>query len=140
MTRIESSVTTHGFDSLISVEGYDADEIFATTANDKKELTERWNAIVDQPLIEWGQNPSFTDEDGLVSPSKESCASAVKLVAYLRTQGGSLPTGVVSDGEGGIAFENKQGPSYQRFDVDEAGHIALFVFHDCKLHSQYNFE
>jgi len=137
MTTTDIGTTIHGLDSPVSKEGFDPG-VLATTASDKKSLAEQWNAIVDRPLIEWGLNPSFTDEDGFVFPSKNSCTSAVELAACMRDRGWSLPTGVIPDGEGGIVFENKQDPDYQRFEIDEDGRIILLTFRDCKFRSQHN--
>jgi len=140
MSTLESRIAIRDIACLDSTKGCDPEGVFATTASDKKALAERWNAIVDRPLIEWGLNPSFTDEDGLEFPSKKACASAVELAAYLRDDGGPLPTGVIPDGEGGIVFENKQDPSYQCFEIDENGLIVLLTFRDCKLRSKHNIE
>jgi len=139
MATTEIDTTIRGLDSPVSTEGFNPG-VLAITASDRKCLAEQWNAIIDQPLIKWGLNPSVTDEDGLVFPSKKSCASAVELAARLRDHSWPLPTGVIPDGEGGIAFENKQGSSYQRFEMDENGHIMLLNFRDCKLLSQLNVE
>lgn len=143
MAAIESNITTHALGFPASVKGCDPDGVFATTANEKKVLAERWNAITDKLsvwLIEWGQNPSFTDEDGLVFPSGVSCSSACKLVIYMKDRSWPLPTGVIPDGEGGIVIENKQGSSYQCFEIDEDGLIRLSTFRNCKLLSQHNVE
>ncbi len=139
MTTTEIGTTIHGLDNPVSTEGFDPG-VLATTASDKRSLAEQWNAIVDQPLIDWGLNPSFEDEDGLVMPTGLAVAKASELVTILRNRGWSLPTGVIPDGEGGIAFENKQGSSYQRFEIDENGRIMLLTFRDCKLLSQHNIE
>jgi len=136
MAAINNSITIHGSVSPDDTKGYDP-EVLATTASDKEKLSEHWNAIVDQ-LSEWGLDSSVVDEDGLVFPSGKSCAAACKLVIYMKEQGWSLPTGVIIDGEGGIVFENRQDPSYQRFEIDKSGRIILFTFHDCKFRSQHN--
>jgi len=137
MTTTEIGTTIHGLDSPVSTEGFDPG-VLATTASDRKSLNEKWNAIVDQPLIDWGLNPSFEDEDGLVSPSREAIATAATLVRHLRwqKQNAPLPTDVIVDGEGGIVFENRHDPLYQRFEIDEQGHIVLLTFLDCVLYSQ----
>jgi len=138
MATIEISTASRGLVCLDSTQGFDS-EILATTVSDKEKLAERWNAIVDQ-LSVWGQDPSVVDEDGLVFPSAQSCAAAGKLVICIKEQGWSLPTGVIIDGDGGVVFENKQGLSYQRFEIDELGRIVLFSFHDCQLRSQHSVE
>jgi len=138
MAAIEISTTSRGSVCLDSTQGFNS-EVLATTASDKEQLAERWNAIVDQ-LSVWGQDPSVVDEDGLVFPSGQSCAAACNLIIYMKEQGWSLPTGVIIDGEGGIVFENKQDPSYQRFEIDEVGFIVLSTFHNCKLSSRHNVE
>jgi len=139
MTTTDIGTTIHGLDSPVSKEGFDPG-VLATTASDRKSLDEKWNAIVDQPLIDWGLNPSFEDEDGLVMPTGLAVAKASELVTNLRNQGWSLPTGVIPDGEGGIVFENKQDPFYSRLEIDENGLIMLLTFRDCKLLSQLNVE
>lgn len=135
MATTEIGTTIRGLDSPVSTEGFNPG-VLATTASDKKALAERWDAIVDRPLIEWGRNPSFIDEDGLVFPSRESCSSACKLVIDMKNHGCSLPTGVIPDGEGGIVIEYKKDPLYQCIEIDDLGQGILFTFMNCKLLSQ----
>ncbi len=135
MATLENSIAIRGLVCPDSTKGFDP-EVLATTASDKEKLSERWNAIVDQPLIEWGQNPSCDDEDGLVMPSGKSIAEACKLVKHMRDQDWPLPTDVIADGEGGIVFENKNDPIYQCVEIDALGQMILFTFKNCKLISE----
>jgi len=138
MATLENGIAIRGLASPDSTKGFDP-EVLATTVSDKEKLSEHWNAIVDQ-LGVWGLNLGIEDEDGLVFPSGESCATACNLVIYMKEKGWPLPTGVIIDGEGGIVFENKQDPFYRRFEIDEMGRIALLTFRDCKLLSQHSVE
>jgi len=135
MATTEISTTIHGQAFSTSEKEYDSNEILATTASDRKVLDECWSAIVDR-LGVWGLNPSVTDEDGLVSPSGESCSSACMLVIDMKDHGCSLPTGVIADGEGGIVFENKNDPIYQCVEIDEFGKMNLLTFKNGKLLSE----
>jgi hypothetical protein len=51
----------------------------------------------------------------------------------MRSVGLHCPEAVVPDGEGGVVFENRQGASYERFEILSEGAIFYVAFSDCKL-------
>jgi|GEM_PF-5979235 len=115
-------------------------DILASTASEKETLAEGWYAIIDHPLIEWSQRCDDFELEGLVGPSGKAISKAGKLVSYMRSQEWPLPTGIIADGEGGIVFENKQDPIYQRIEIDERGLMMFVTFRDCKLQEQLNID
>lgn len=120
-------------------EGSAVVEVLALTKRQKDQLAERWTDVIDRKLIEWGKwrasedtQNEFRQED-FVGPTGEAIAKAYKFVKYMRGQGWPLPTGIIPDGEGGIAFENKQDTVYQRIEIDDCGIVHLATFRDCRL-------
>jgi hypothetical protein len=121
------------YDAEIAVdEGFGSD-VLASTVDVRERISARWSAIVDHSLIEWGQGRSSLELEGMTGPSSEAVAKAGKLVVYMRDHDWTLPTGVIADGEGGIVFENKQDPNYQRIEIDAHGTLNLVTFRDCRL-------
>lgn len=139
MTIAEFSTTVH--DASGSPQALDCDsDILATNTLGRDEEKALWSSIVDQPLIDWGLHPGNVDEDGLVSPAGEAIATAYGLVDFMRQEGEPVPTAVIPDGEGGIVFENKVDPIYQRFEIDNSGRLMFLEFENCKLRLQQKIE
>ena len=113
--------------------------VLVSDVNAEEELASHWDEVIDRRLIKWGEwstsdnvRRSFAEE-GFVSPTGEAIRKAYKFVKYMRDEGWPLPTGIVPDGEGGIAFENRQDPLYQRIEIDDRGVAYLVTFRDCML-------
>jgi hypothetical protein len=108
-------------------------EVLASEINIKERLAVRWSSIIDGKLIEWGKTRSEFEVEDLVGPTNEAIGTAFRFVKYMRSNGWPLPTGVIPDGEGGVVFENRHDPMYQRIEIDKDGRASLATFHDCQL-------
>ena len=48
---------------------------------------ENWKATIDQKLIEWGRDPTQLDDDGTITPSKQTIQFAIALAWMWRNMG-----------------------------------------------------
>lgn len=113
--------------------GSGCENVLVTGFDAREALAADWNTIVDDKLIEWGNTRSEFEVEGLVGPSREALGTAFDFVKHMRRNGWPLPTGVIPDGEGGVVFENRHDPLYQRIEIDEDGRVCLATFHNCQL-------
>lgn len=130
MTTRESSITycesaeRVGNSRLSSVR----DDVLVTEIGAKEQLAAGWDNIVDDKLIEWAVTRGEFEAEGLIGPSSEAISCAFRFAAFMRKHDFPLPTGLIPDGEGGIVFENRSGPSYQRIEIDQQGRACLATF------------
>lgn len=98
-----------------------------------------WQNLIDQ-LIKWGMSPAHVDEEEWESPSVDAVNSAYRLVAALRENGRPVPLRVVSNGEGGIIFERKEGSTAETFEIDADGSIEYIAYANSRLVSRRDLE
>ncbi len=79
---------------------------------------ENWKNLIDHKLIEWGRDPSLLDEEGTVSPSKQTIQFAIALAWMWHNMGLPAPTRIVPDAHGAIVFE------FHQPDVSEVFRLA----------------
>ncbi len=115
-------------------------DALATSAKARQEYLKEWDSYIDEKLIEWGLHPERFDEDDLEPPSPEAIGKACTVARSMRDDGCRSPTGVIPDGDGGIAFEIRKDPAYERIEIDEAGEVFYVLFLDCKFQSRYRLE
>jgi hypothetical protein len=111
----------------------DRDDVLAINVRAKEAQEKGWDNIVDNKLIEWAVTRKDFELEGLLGPSCEAISCAYELVNQMRKNLWPLPTGVIPDGEGGIVFENRQDPIYQRIEIDQGGRAYLATFDDFQL-------
>ena len=141
MPTTEPSITVResGTSPTFSGARVGADEVAATTLmsiRDFEQPSDPWSRIVDEKLIKWAADDHFLDDDGFEPPTSDSIARSAQLVKYMRERDFPLPTGVIPNGEGGIVFENRCDPAYQRLEIDETGRIELLMFENCELRNR----
>jgi len=108
------------------------EDALVTSSAAVKEYHEAWTRLIDGKLIEWGWNPQvFNDE--IEAPTRVALAQAGQLATWMRERNWQLPTGIIPDGEGGVVFENRQGPNYERLEVLSDGAIYYVAFEGSKL-------
>jgi hypothetical protein len=112
------------------------DRVLASALNVEERVSAEWDAIVDHKLIEWGNDQSAFQDEGLIGPTNQAIQKAHALVSFMRSNDWPLPTGVVPDGEGGIVFENRHEPTYQRIEIEPTGKMCLVTFRNCHLVSR----
>jgi hypothetical protein len=125
--------------SLLDAEGTTTVEIGRTVTTDVADLSslatsrqhedmERWDALVDRYLIEWGKDPESLRDGDIVPPTKEAIQRACDVALRFRDLGLSAPTRVVTDGEGGVAFERLDGDCAVTIEIQSDGTVEIRVF------------
>lgn len=102
----------------------------------RKMFAEGWTNIINEPLIDWGKDPSQLEDEGIEAPSRALITFVSEYAMCLRRFGWPPPLRVVPSGDGGIVFELKSGPYFQSIEFDEDGTIELITFKDSKLVSR----
>ena len=95
-----------------------------------------WQKVIDDQLIEWGNDPSRLEDDGIEPPSGAIIRLAYDRVQKMRGEGWPPPLRVVPDGDGGIAFEWKDGPASCSIEIADDGSIELITFENSRLVSR----
>ena len=96
-------------------------------------VVERWRALIDHKLIEWGSNPSLLEDEGIDLPSGEIIQLAIRLAEGLRNQGLPVPDSVVPDPNGGIVFERRENGDSEAWHVWDDGAIEYQCFQGSRL-------
>ncbi len=94
---------------------------------------ENWKATIDQKLIEWGRDPTQLDDDGTITPSKQTIQFAIALAWMWRNMGLPAPTRVVPDAHGGIVFEFQQPSIREVFRLSDDISLEYSVFEDSRI-------
>ena len=95
-----------------------------------------WDNIIDVQLIEWGKDPSWLEDDGLEPPSRQIIGLACCVAQAMRDEGAPPPLRVVPDGDGGIAFEWKDGTASCAVEIEEDGSVEMITFENSRLVSR----
>ncbi|MDP6110622.1 MAG: hypothetical protein QF437_13405 [Planctomycetota bacterium] len=84
-------------------------------------------------LAAWKSDSSLLEDEGVESPQKRIVRSAEETGLSLKEHGISSPERVVPDGDGGIAFRWRQGPSSWTIEFDSDGSIESYLMHEGRL-------
>lgn len=110
-----------------------------TLASDSREADahrEGWQRIIDEFLVEWGRDPAILDDDSIVSPSSAIINYACQWAMHLRDVGAPPPIRAVPDGDGGIAFERRNGDCFESLEIREDRGVELITFRNCRIVSR----
>jgi hypothetical protein len=90
------------------------------------DYAERWKAIIDNQLIEWGWNQDLFDDDDIEPPS----SSVVQIAIEFAVCNSKLipPDRVAPDGQGGIVFERREGDTSEVVHVWDDGSVEYQQF------------
>ena len=92
-----------------------------------------WDAMISQ-LLQWSDDPAEAgDDDGFDPPSYTAIGQALELARAWRDAEMVPPLRVLPDGEGGIAFERREGPSFKSLRVSADGTVELLAFENSRL-------
>ena len=94
---------------------------------------ENWKAIIDHRLIEWGRDPSQLDDEGTITPSKQTIQFAIALAWMWRNMGLPAPNRVVPDSHGGIVFEFHQSNLREVFRLSQDISLEYSVFENSRI-------
>lgn len=92
-----------------------------------------WQQAIERTLAEWGRDPSQLDEEGTVTPSRETIQLAIDLAALMSKAVLPAPTRIVPDAEGGIVFERQEKGVFESIRISADGSIEHRVFENCRL-------
>lgn len=98
-------------------DGADAQSLTPSPSNVDERNRTIWQDLIDNTLIEWGRDPRQLGDEDVDPPTKEIIRLATTLAQTWRDQNLAPPNNVVSDPNGGIVFERRQG------DVTEVFHL-----------------
>ncbi|MCD4825082.1 MAG: hypothetical protein K8S55_10770 [Phycisphaerae bacterium] len=101
-----------------------------------EENRDAWDRFIDDTLVEWGRNISILEDENFEPPSAEIINLACTVALDLRDAGGTPPTRIVPDGDGGISFERVDGTSFVSLDIYSDQSIEFLEFDDCRLVSR----
>ena len=134
MTRLDTSVTIS--EPIRSpIETGAADES-VLSSGELHQNRMGWQKVIDDRLIEWGKDPSRLEDDGIEAPSRPIIVLACRVARVMRDAGKPPPLRVVPDGDGGIAFEWKDGPASHAIEIEEDGSIEMITFENYRLVSR----
>jgi hypothetical protein len=95
--------------------------------------SQKWQELIDHPLIDWVLDPSQLDEPGTVTPSKETIQRAIRLARILSNEALPAPVRIVPDAHGGIVFERRQKGLSESIRISADGSVEHCVFLNCRL-------
>lgn len=99
----------------------------------REEALPRWQALIDDQLLEWGRDPAQLEDDETQSPSKEIIALAIFLARSLSLQNYPAPTRIVADAHGGIVFELQDKRLLESIRLSADGSAEYCAFVDARL-------
>jgi hypothetical protein len=92
---------------------------------------EKWKAIIDNQLIEWGWSQDLFDDDEIEPPSRRIVQIAIKFAQ--RNSRLVPPDRVSPDGQGGIVFERRERDTSEVIHVWDDGSVEYQQFAGTKL-------
>jgi len=99
----------------------------------KDETLQRWQALIDNQLLEWGRDPSQLEDDDTQPPSRETIALAISLARSLSLNDYAAPTRIVADAHGGIVFELHNRKLFESIRLSADGNAEYCAFVDAHL-------
>lgn len=113
--------------------GAAGDEVLLGSRSDPSRV--EWDKIIDDKLLHRFASYVFDvrDDDDLEWPGRDPLAVACRVAQDLRNAGVAPPTGVVPDGEGGLAFEWRNADLFSSLEVKKDGSVELRQFHGGRL-------
>jgi hypothetical protein len=105
-------------------------------SNDTEQERQRWQEVLDHWLMEWAQDPTRLEDEGIVAPAADIIQLASQIASDLRDAGVPGPHRVAATGDGGIVFVRQVGPLVSTLEIEANGSIELAVFRDARLVSR----
>ena len=97
------------------------------------ETFHKWQAVIEDRLVEWGRNPGLFEDADIQPLSKETIHSAIELAKRLTRAGVPAPTRVVPDANAGIVFELQQGSLFESLRLSSDGSVEYCAFENARL-------
>lgn len=93
-----------------------------------EESREKWQALIDNRLIEWALDPSQLDDEGVEPPTRLAIRQAVTLARKLRDAGLQAPDSLVPTPDGGIVFACREEGSSEEWQIWDDGTVEYLRF------------
>lgn len=87
----------------------------------------RWQAIIDDKLVEWGRDLAALSESDLIPPTPLAIQAAIAVAMQFRDADEPPPARVAPDGDGGVVLERWTGSCAESIEVNRVGRIELVV-------------
>jgi hypothetical protein len=97
------------------------------------EALQKWQALIDDQLIEWGRDPSQLEDEDIQPPSKDTIRLAISLARLLSRADCPAPTRVVADAHGGIVFERHERNVFESIRLSDDGSAEYCLFENARL-------
>ncbi len=118
--------------TLGEVLGAEKSNVFFFQGNLDAIVEAEWRAILTQLRV-WMENPSATEDEGTRPLSLKSLSQAAVRAVQLRDDSWVPPTRLVPDGDGGVAFEWREGTSLRLLTIGVSGLEVLREFRQARL-------
>jgi len=100
---------------------------------------EIWWQVVERTLLQWEQDPSLLEEEGMEIPSIITIREAIRLANALFVTRSVPPTRIVPDGNGGIVFERQEGIVYETIELLPDKEPEYCLFQNAQLLHRHTF-
>lgn len=108
----------------------------ASPRRDADDQALKWKSV-EERIAAWApatcEPDERVDEDGYRLPGRNAVALALEIAARLCTGGATSPQWVVSDGNGGIDFEWRDGDRAETLSINARCEMELMEFENSKL-------
>ncbi len=106
----------------------------------KKLNAEGWRRTINEPLIDWGRDPSQLEDEGIDPPSRAIVTLALQFAMFLRDQNVAPPDRAIPNGDGGIVFKRTMGDILEIIEVAKDASIEIVAFHGSEITSKQKFQ
>ena len=106
---------------------------FDTATPIVQDSQEVWQSLIDDKLIDWGQNPGQFDEAGIEPPSRQVIVRAIEVAQQFSRARRPAPDRVVPDAHGGIVFERQEQKVFETIRIPADDQIEYSLFVDSRL-------
>lgn len=97
------------------------------------ETIQKWQAVIEDRLIEWGRDSSEFEDEGIQPPSMDTIQLAILLAKTLSRANCPAPTRVVPDADAGIVFERHEGGLLESLRLSADGSVEYCRFENARL-------
>lgn len=131
--EVERVSDTEGVEEDALTESVQVEKTPLSDSDLKKINAEGWRRTINEPLIDWGRDPSQLEDEGIDPPSREIVTRASQFAMFLRDQNVAPPDRVIPNGDGGIVFKRSVGEYLETIEIGADGSIEIIVFRESEI-------